>query len=61
MFANLPYLSPLLATILFVIAVFAGYRYRHVWKSEGPAWQAWLFGLTAAACLLALAFLPMKM
>lgn len=58
--ADLATLSPLQATLLFVVAVIAGYRYRRVWKTEGPAWQAWLFGLIAAACLLSVAFLPVK-
>ena len=52
-------LTPLIATLLFVLAVIAGYRYRRVWKTAGPAWQAWLFGSVAALCLLALGFLPL--
>jgi len=44
---------------LFVIACLAGYRYRRVWKAEGPRWQLWLFGLIAASGLLTLAFVPM--
>lgn len=58
--ADLATLSPLQATLLFVVAVIAGYRYRRVWKTEGPAWQAWVFGLIAAVCLLSVAFLPVK-
>ena len=54
------FLTPVTATVLFVIAVIAGYRYRRVWKSEGPAWQAWLFGTIAAACLLVLGFMPLR-
>lgn len=53
-------LTPSLATVLFVIAVIAGYRYRAVWKAEGPAWQAWLFGSVAAICLLVLGFVPLQ-
>ncbi len=53
-------LTPLTATAVFVLAVLAGYRYRRVWKTQGPAWQAWLFGSIAAACLLALGFVPLK-
>ncbi|MEM9783598.1 MAG: hypothetical protein AAF899_14120 [Pseudomonadota bacterium] len=52
-------LTPLSATVLFVIAVLAGYRYRRVWKNEGPRWQLWLFGAVAAACLLAVGFIPL--
>ena len=54
------YLTPLPATIMFIAAVMAGYQYRRVWKTEGPAWQLWLYGLIAAICLLTLGFLPMK-
>ncbi|WP_417743714.1 hypothetical protein [Salipiger sp.] len=52
-------LTPVSATVLFVIACLAGYRYRAVWKAEGPAWQLWLFGIVAAGCLLTLGFVPM--
>lgn len=51
-------LSPAVATVLFVIAVLAGTRYRSVWKAEGPAWQLWLCGLVAGVCLLILGFVP---
>lgn len=54
------YLTPMPATLLFVLAVLAGHRYRKVWKAEGPRWQLWLTGAVAAACLLALGFLPIK-
>ena len=54
------FLTPLTATLIFVVAVIAGYRYRRVWKAEGPRWQLWLFGLIAAVCLLAVGFLPLK-
>lgn len=54
-----PQLSPLVATALFVTAVLAGHRYRRVWKTEGPAWRAWLYGSVAGLCLLALALIPM--
>ena len=59
LFANLS-LTPLTATAVFLVAVLAGYRYRRVWKTQGPAWQAWLYGSIAAACLLALGFIPLK-
>ena len=52
-------LTPGTATALFVIACLAGYRYRHVWKAEGPRWQLWLFGLVAAAALMTLGFVPL--
>lgn len=53
-------LTPATATVLFVIAVVAGYRYRRVWKTEGPAWEAWVYGTVAAGCLLALGFIPLE-
>lgn len=55
-----PFLTPTSATLIFVVGCLAGYRYRHVWKAEGPRWQLWLFGLAAAAALLILAFVPLK-
>ncbi|WP_083097002.1 hypothetical protein [Pseudophaeobacter leonis] len=53
-------LTPLTATVLIFLAVLAGNRYRRVWKTEGPRWQLWLFGLLAALALLTLAFVPMQ-
>lgn len=55
-----PALTPVTATLLFVVACLAGYRYRSVWKAEGPRWQLWVFGLVAAVALLVLGFLPMR-
>ncbi|MBE9637899.1 hypothetical protein [Salipiger mangrovisoli] len=52
-------LSPASATVLFVIACLAGYRYRSVWKAEGPRWQLWVFGLIAAVVLLVLGLTPL--
>ncbi|MDE0589133.1 hypothetical protein OU789_04265 [Halocynthiibacter sp. C4] len=53
------FLSPALATLLFIIAVIAGYRYRMVWKTEGPRWQLWVWGILAAGCLLLVGFIPL--
>jgi hypothetical protein len=53
-------LSPVTATVLFVLACLAGYSYRRVWKTEGPRWQLWAYGMGAAAALLILAFVPMS-
>ncbi|MGR3624596.1 hypothetical protein [Pseudophaeobacter sp.] len=53
-------LTPFIATLLIVVAVLAGNRYRRVWKAEGPRWQLWVFGLLAAISLLTLAFVPMQ-
>ena len=51
-------LSPFMATLLFCVTCLAGYRYRRVWKAEGPFYQYWLFGLIAASGLLVLGFVP---
>ncbi|MDO6510753.1 hypothetical protein [Celeribacter halophilus] len=51
-------LTPVTATILFVIACLAGYRYRSVWKAEGPRTQLWIYGLIAAVILLVLGLVP---
>jgi hypothetical protein len=53
--------TPLWATLLFVVACVAGHQYRRVWKAGGPAWQAWLFGLLAGACLLTLGLVPLRL
>ena len=53
-------LTPVFATIIFVIAVLAGVQYRRNWKAEGPAWKAWLFGSIAALCLIIVAFVPLQ-
>lgn len=52
-------LTPPLATLVFVAACLASYRYRSVWKAEGPRWQLWLFGMIAAFALLLLGFVPL--
>ncbi|MDA5095309.1 hypothetical protein O2N63_14570 [Aliiroseovarius sp. KMU-50] len=52
-------LTPFTATIVFVLAVLAGHRYRAVWKAEGPRWQLWLYGIVAALGLMLLGFLPL--
>jgi len=54
------YLTPLTATVFFVLACLAGYQYRRVWVKEGPRWQLWLFGLVAGAFLALVAFVPVS-
>ncbi|MEM7296386.1 MAG: hypothetical protein AAF330_07180 [Pseudomonadota bacterium] len=51
-------LSPPTATAIFVVAVLAGLTYRRTWKAEGARWKLWVSGLAAAACLAAVAFIP---
>ncbi len=53
-------LTPVLATAIFTLSCLAGYRYRGVWKAEGPRWQLWLFGTLTAAGLLTLALVPLE-
>jgi len=53
-------LTPLIATILFVIGCVAGYGYRRTWKAEGPRWRLWMYGVMAAAAFLTLAFVPLN-
>jgi hypothetical protein len=53
-------LSPLIATVIFVLACLSGIQYRRVWKAEGPRWQLWLFGVLAALGLLIVGFVPLK-
>ncbi len=53
-------LTPAVATVLFVVAVVAGHRYRRTWKADGPRWQLWVYGCIAAGCLLTVGFLPLK-
>lgn len=53
-------LTPLTATVIFVIACLCGHSFRRVWKAEGPRWQLWLFGLLAAGGLLTLGFVPLS-
>lgn len=52
-------LTPVTATIIFVVSCLMGYSYRRVWKAEGPRWQLWFYGVTAALGLLVLGFVPM--
>ncbi|WP_288926574.1 hypothetical protein [uncultured Maritimibacter sp.] len=54
------FLTPFVATIIFVIACIAGYGYRRVWKAEGARWKLWVYGVIAAAALLVLAFIPLS-
>lgn len=57
-FSSMTFLTPAVATVIFVVGCLAGYRYRTVWKAEGPRWQLWLYGVIAAAALLTLGFVP---
>ncbi|WP_243614164.1 hypothetical protein [Shimia aestuarii] len=58
------HLTPLSGTILVVIVVLAGHRFRKAWKERetdsGWKTRAWLFGLVAFVGLLVLAFVPLK-
>ncbi|MEL6643764.1 MAG: hypothetical protein AAFQ79_07510 [Pseudomonadota bacterium] len=52
-------LTPPVAVTIFVVACIAGYKFRRIWKDEGPQWQLWLWGGLAAAGLLTLGFTPL--
>ncbi|MDA7430815.1 hypothetical protein PGB28_20330 [Primorskyibacter aestuariivivens] len=52
-------LTSAVATVVFVLSCLGGYRYRRVWKAEGPRWQLWLYGALTAAGLLTLGFVPL--
>ncbi|MEL7281768.1 MAG: hypothetical protein AAFY35_11425 [Pseudomonadota bacterium] len=53
-------LPPVAALLFFVGACLAGHSYRRVWKAEGPRWQLWFFGTTAAILLCTVAFFPVQ-
>ncbi|MFK7966002.1 MAG: hypothetical protein AB8C46_18735 [Burkholderiaceae bacterium] len=55
------YLTPLAGTLVFVVAVICGHRFRLAWKRQDAGWQmrAWCFGSMAALGLLILAFVPL--
>ncbi|WP_116131880.1 hypothetical protein [Tropicimonas sp. IMCC34043] len=54
-------LTPLTATLLFLVLVFAGRGFRQAWKAQAPGWKAraWVYGAAAAAAFVALAGLPL--
>ncbi|WP_068117019.1 hypothetical protein [Tropicimonas marinistellae] len=56
-------LTPVTATALLLVMVFAGRGFRQNWKAQGQHWQlkAWAYGLPALLAFAALAFLPFKM
>ena len=54
-------LSPAAGLVLLVVMVLAGRQFRETWKAQAPGWQAraWAYGVTAALCFAALAFIPL--
>lgn len=58
---NTTTLTPLTATILLLVMVFAGRGFRQNWKAQGPRWvlKAWLYGVPALLAFAALAFIPL--
>lgn len=52
-------ISRTVATLIFCAACLAGYRYRQVWKAEGPRHLYWIYGAIAAIGLAVLAFIPL--
>ncbi len=57
------HLTPLTGTILMVIVVLAGHRFRKAWKDResDPRWtrRAWIYGTVAFLGLIVLAFVPL--
>lgn len=53
-------MTSLAATLIFVVGVIAGYRYRRNWVAEGPRRKGWIYGLTAAVALLIVALVPLR-
>ncbi|MEM1020878.1 MAG: hypothetical protein AAGJ09_10395 [Pseudomonadota bacterium] len=51
---------PLAATVIFVVGVLAGIRYRTAWKRAEPTWRLWLYGLVSLGCFALLAFIPLS-
>lgn len=56
------YLTPWMGVLLVIAFVISGYRFRRAWKAQPAGWQrqAWVWGVIAAICLCALAFVPLK-
>ncbi|MEM1052731.1 MAG: hypothetical protein AAGI28_11615 [Pseudomonadota bacterium] len=53
-------LPPVVALVIFVTGVVAGYQYRRVWKAEGPRTQLWIYGTIASVCLLMVGLIPLE-
>lgn len=53
-------LTPISATLIFLVGCIAGYQYRRIWQADGPDWQLWLSGLTAAGAFLTVGFVPLS-
>jgi len=54
-------LTPVVATLIFVLTCLAGHNFRRVWKANGPLWRLWTSGLAAACGLLVLGFVPLAL
>ncbi|MCW9041795.1 MAG: hypothetical protein OQK05_00510 [Pseudopelagicola sp.] len=58
------HLTSLTGTVLIVVVVLAGHRFRKAWKDResDPRWKvrAWIYGSVAFFGLLVLAFVPLK-
>lgn len=55
-------LTPLTASLLFLVLVLSGRAFRQNWKAQGDGWtfRAWLYGVPAGVSFLALAFIPLE-
>uniref|UniRef100_A0A2A4Z8W8 Uncharacterized protein n=1 Tax=OCS116 cluster bacterium TaxID=2030921 RepID=A0A2A4Z8W8_9PROT len=52
-----------IALIILVIFVVSGFNFRRNWQRKGDNWQrnCWFTGLSATACFLFLAFVPINL
>lgn len=55
-------LSPAAGVILLLVMIFTGRAFRQNWKAQAPGWKkrAWIYGVPAALCFMALAFIPLE-
>ncbi|WP_224823825.1 hypothetical protein [Cognatishimia sp. MH4019] len=55
-------LTPLTATVFFVILVFCGRGFRQNWKAQEDGWvlRGWLYAIPVLISFTALAFVPME-
>ncbi len=54
-------LAPWVGVLLVIVAVVAGHNFRKSWVAGDSKTRLWIFGLLAAASLLALGLIPLKM
>ncbi|MEL7213013.1 MAG: hypothetical protein AAGK92_10155 [Pseudomonadota bacterium] len=55
-------LTPLTATVLFVVLVFCGRGFRQNWKAQEEGWvlRGWLYAIPVLVSFSVLAFVPLQ-